>query len=299
MLKQKCKSCDILITRNYFKSNSTNQVLYTKTGEILTCKSSNVVYGIECILCGHIYVGETKGSLNKRMSVHMFQINNGGQQLLYKHFNSPDHSILSMKVRIIEKIYQHTNSPTLSTPFRRQQEEHWIRKVGTAFPYGCNDNIGSIGNIISPQCSNVNVMGLFTNTPRRKHSHGHRSYNKPIIRDVSFDSLLPYVNIPLGPHHIRTKLYSVPLTILYDLHGKVKDSSYLDSSTPEYRLVHMIMDVAHHRLLGPPRIIDECELKKPRTSFTSNSTTKELMLSTSTTSSTTKSAVLYSALLLR
>ena len=259
-----CKTCDILITRNYFTSNLTNQVLYTKTGENLTCKSSNVVYGIECTLCGLIYVGETKGSLNKRMSGHRFQINNGGQQLLYKHFNSPDNSILSMKVRIIEKIYHHTNSPTLSTPFRRQREEHWIRKLGTAFPYGCNDNIGSIGNITSPQCSNLNVMGLFNNTPRRKRSHGHRSYNKPIIHDVSFDSLLPYVNTPLGPHHIRTKLYSVPLKLLYDLHEKAKDSSYLDSSTPEYRLVYMIMDVAHHRLFGPPRIIDECELKKPR-----------------------------------
>jgi hypothetical protein len=49
-----------------------------------------------------------------------------------------------------------------------------------------------------------------------------------------------------------------------DLHEKAKDSSYLDSSTPEYRLVYMIMDVAHHRLFGPPRIIDECELKKHR-----------------------------------
>ena len=106
-------------------------------------------------------------------------------------------------------------------------------------------------------------MELFNNTPRRKRSHGHRSYNKPIIHDVSFDSLLPYVNTPLGPHHIRTKLYSVPLKLLYDLHEKAKDSSYLDSSTPEYRLVYMIMDVAHHRLFDPPRIIDECELKKP------------------------------------
>jgi hypothetical protein len=72
------------------------------------------------------------------------------------------------------------------------------------------------------------------------------------------------VNAPLGPHHIRTKLYSVPLKILYDLYDKAKNSSYVDSSTPEYRLVYMIMDVAHHRLFGPARIIDECELKKPR-----------------------------------
>jgi hypothetical protein len=51
---------------------------------------------------------------------------------------------------------------------------------------------------------------------------------------------------------------------LYDLHEKAKNSSYLDSSTPEYRLAHMIMDIANHRLVGQQRIIDECELNKPR-----------------------------------
>jgi hypothetical protein len=101
-------------------------------------------------------------------------------------------------------MHHHTDSPTLSTPFRRQREEHWIRKLGTVFLYGCNDNIGSIGNISSLQYSNMNVMGCFNNTPRRNRSHEHRSYNKPIIRDASFHSRLPHVNTPLGPHHIRT-----------------------------------------------------------------------------------------------
>jgi hypothetical protein len=105
---------------------------------------------------------------------------------------------------------------------------------------------------------------FFNNTPRPKRSHGHRSYNKPTIHDVSFDSLLPFVKTPLGPHHIRTKLYPVLLKILYDLHEKAKASSYMDSATPEFRIVHMIMDVAHHRLFSSGRIIDECELKKPR-----------------------------------
>jgi hypothetical protein len=96
---------------------------------------------------------------------------------------------LSMKVRIIEKLYHQSNSPTVSTPLCRQQE-HWIRKPRTAFPCGCNDNIGSKGNISSPQCSNVNVMGLFNNTPRRKRSNRHRSYNNSIIHGVSFQSFL-------------------------------------------------------------------------------------------------------------
>jgi hypothetical protein len=158
-----------MCTECRFIASILSRASLTSLSENLTWKISNVVYGIECTLCGLIYVGETKGSLNKRMSGHRFEINNGGQQLLYKHFNSQDHSILS----IIEKIYHHTNSPTLSTPIRRQREEHWIRKLGTVFPYGCQENIRSIGNITSPQCSNVNVMGLFNTTPRRKHSHGH------------------------------------------------------------------------------------------------------------------------------
>jgi hypothetical protein len=85
-----------------------------------------------------------------------------------------------------------------------------------------------------------------------------------MIHDISFDSPLPYVNTPLCLHHIWTKLYSVPLKILYDLHDKAKNSSYLDYSTPEYRLVYLIIDVAHHRLFGSECIIDECEQKKPR-----------------------------------
>jgi hypothetical protein len=133
---------------------------------------------------------------------------------------------------------------------------------------------------------------VFNNTPRRKRSHGHFSYNKPIIHDVTSYSLVPYVNTPLGLHLThRTKFYSVPSKIVYDLHEKVKASSYLDSTTPEYRLVY----VAHHRIFDPRRIIDECELTKPR-KLLHNLTTKELMLST-LTSSTIKRTVLYSALL--
>lgn len=52
---------------------------------------------------------ETNGSLNKRISAHRHcQINNCGKQILYKNVNSPERSILTMKIRILKKIYQHT-----------------------------------------------------------------------------------------------------------------------------------------------------------------------------------------------
>jgi hypothetical protein len=62
-------------------------------------------------------------------------------RILYNHFNQPGHDrCLTMKVRIIEKIYHHTNSSILSTPYRTDRELFWIKELGTAMPYGCNDN---------------------------------------------------------------------------------------------------------------------------------------------------------------
>ena len=181
-----------------------------KTTKMLSTRNSSILMIFSSVLFS---VLSTKGELRKRMNGHRSSINTGGNQLLYKHFNLPDHSVLSMKVRILEKIYHPTNSPGLSTPFRRKREEHWIRQLGTAAPYGCNDHIDSIGNLTSPGCQSVNVLNLFDRTSRRHRSHGSRKYNKPEIHNVSFDGLLPFVNLQLGLHHIRTRLYSLPLNM--------------------------------------------------------------------------------------
>jgi hypothetical protein len=60
-----------------------------------------------------------------------------------------------MRIRIIEKIYHRTNNPNLATPLRRQKEDYWIRELGTATPYGCNDKIDGIGILSSPTCSPI------------------------------------------------------------------------------------------------------------------------------------------------
>ena len=224
-------------------------------------QSTNLVYGIECGLCGLIYVGETKGQLRSRMNGHRFQINHGGNQLLYRHFNLPDHSILSMKVRILEKIYHPTNNPSLSTPFRRKREEHWIRQLGTAAPYGCNDHIDSIGNLTSPGCQSVNVLNLFDRTSRRHRSHGSRKYNKPEIHDVSFDGLLPFVNLQLGLHHIRTKLYSLPLKRLHALYESTLTLHFADVGSPGHRLQGIILDISSNRLFKAVRVGEPTETR--------------------------------------
>ena len=78
-----CKTCNILITGNSFSSNLTKRSFSTHSFENLSCKSYNVVYAIECALCGLIYVGESKGELRKRMNGHRSSINTGGTETSY------------------------------------------------------------------------------------------------------------------------------------------------------------------------------------------------------------------------
>ena len=88
----------------------------------------------------------------KRICRHRSGIINNVNDIAYQHFNQPDHSILSMRVRIIEEIYNRTKNSNLATPFRRQTEDYWIRELWTATPYDCNDIIDGIGIIYSPTC---------------------------------------------------------------------------------------------------------------------------------------------------
>ena len=181
-----------------------------------------------------------------------------GNQLLYRHFNLPDHSVLSMKVRILEKIYHPTNKPINScTPFRRKREEYWIRQLGIY----CNDHIDSIGNLTSPGCQSVNVLNLFDRTSRRHRSHGSRRYNKPEIHNVSFDGLLPFVNLQLGLHHIRTRLYSLPLKTLHVLYESTLTLHFTDVGSPEHRLQGIILDISSNRLFKAVRVCDSVETK--------------------------------------
>ena len=166
-----------------------------------------------------------------------------------------------MKVRILEKIYHPTNNPSLSTLFRRKLEEHWIRQLGTAAPYGCNDHIDSIGNLTSPGWQSVNVLNLFDRTSRRHRSHGSRKYNKPEIHDVSFNGLLLFVNLQLGLHHIRTKLYSLPLKRLHALYESTLTLHFADVGSPGHRLQGIILDISSNRLFKAVRVGEPTETR--------------------------------------
>ena len=160
------------------------------------------------------------------MSQHRYDAKDPKYRILYNHFNQPDHDrCLTMKVRIIEKIYHHTNSSMLSTPYRTDRELLWIKELGTAMPCGCNDNIKGVGHLSSPGCNEINVMSLFNTIPRTKRSHGLKKIQHPNVKNSSkprtlqdtFNDLLSNIQKPLGIHHIRTILFSLHVNYLKDL----------------------------------------------------------------------------------
>ena len=54
-----------------------------------------------------------------------------------KHFAQADHSILDIKIQILEHIkFSPANSETVV--FRRKRELHWIRQLKTFAPHGIN-----------------------------------------------------------------------------------------------------------------------------------------------------------------
>ena len=117
------------------------------------------------------------------------------------------------------------------------------------------DHIDSIGNLTSPGCQSVNVLNLFDRTSRRHRGHGSR------IHIVSFYGLLPFVNLQLGLHHIRTRLYSLPLKTLYVLYESTLTLHFSDVRSPEHRLQGIILDISSNRLFKAVRVCDSIETK--------------------------------------
>ena len=70
-----------------------------------------------------------------------------------------------------------------------------------------------------------NLVGLFNTIPRTKRSHGHKKIphpnakksSKPRTLQDTFNDLLSNIQKHLGIHHIRTILFSLPVSYLKDL----------------------------------------------------------------------------------
>jgi hypothetical protein len=86
-------------------------------------------------------------------------------------------------------------------------------------------------------------MDIFNSAPRRKLSHDHRNYTSPILHDVSLNDLLPFMQIPLGMHRIRSKLFSLTLSKLHALYNSCLENHVTNPNSNEYKLTAIVFDI--------------------------------------------------------
>jgi hypothetical protein len=116
-----------------FRSTFTKEEFIIKC--TATCKTNNIIYLLECAICGLQYIGQTKEKLKERMYGHRSNADrNHPASSLHKHLGSANHdtNFDEMKVTIIE------HDPIWNDKRRQEREHFWIRKLKTLSPNGIN-----------------------------------------------------------------------------------------------------------------------------------------------------------------
>lgn len=95
-------------------------------------KTTNIVYGVECLKCGKWYIGETRNSLEARLKQHLYHISKESvKTTLYTHFRS--HPVAQLRIAGLE------SNQGWSLKQRQIKERSWIKKLGTCNPTGLNE----------------------------------------------------------------------------------------------------------------------------------------------------------------
>ena len=132
-----CLYCKKLNRSGRIRSTITNRSYTTRTN--VSCRCTNLIYAIECLKYGKIYVGQTKRRLMDRLIEHIRNIRQSNDtHIVGRHFNSHNHNGLNdISVYILDFIHAHPDSLTASE-YRDIKEKMWIYRLRSQTPIGLN-----------------------------------------------------------------------------------------------------------------------------------------------------------------
>ncbi len=130
----KCRYCTNLSTSGQITSKFTSKTYKCKTN--VTCKSSNLIYCIQCKTCGLQYVEQTKNILMQKFQGHLADINmSAPKSNVGAHFNNSDHNGgQDMGLFALDFIHAEPNSDFASA-LCYKIEFHWVQHLGTMLPH--------------------------------------------------------------------------------------------------------------------------------------------------------------------
>ena len=105
----------------------------------VTCLSQNLVYAIQCTRCSHIYVGQTKRQLKKRLYEHFRDIETANtNKSLGQHFSKANNhrGIIDVKSYVLDFSTMKPHNRFRS--YRERLEKKWQYKLHSHFPRGLN-----------------------------------------------------------------------------------------------------------------------------------------------------------------
>lgn len=136
--KSLCIYCTSLDKTGKITSHTLQRSFTTKMN--VCCQSSNLVYCLQCKICGKQYVGETKRTFHERAREHFRNIRKGIlKEPLGRHFNDMDHNNDPSQVKAF--ILAFVTAPPDSKDalnMRLKFEFSWIHRLRTSLPMGLN-----------------------------------------------------------------------------------------------------------------------------------------------------------------
>ena len=109
----------------------------------LNCKSSNVIYLIECTLCDYKpYVGKSEPPSNIRTNNHRADSAKENSIPVDKHFGQPGHNFTKhARITLIEQMRNTNKSKEEIRNILERREDFWIIKLDSMHPNGFNQSL--------------------------------------------------------------------------------------------------------------------------------------------------------------
>ncbi|MCP3929684.1 MAG: GIY-YIG nuclease family protein, partial [Bacteroidetes bacterium] len=132
-----CRYCPLLNKSGKLKCQFTQESLVTMKN--VSCRSSNLIYCITCLVCHKQYVGQTSKRIQNRFAGHFGDISRDNKEKSVPiHFNSDNHrGIKDMQITVLEFIKKSPKSQQACI-IRLRRESHWTHLLHTLSPIGLN-----------------------------------------------------------------------------------------------------------------------------------------------------------------
>ena len=137
---KRTKCCNQITKTTTFFSQQTKRT-FTILHKV-NCKSSFVIYLLECQKCKIQYVGKAETEFHLRLNNHRKDVHKADSIPASRHFAKADHNFnKDAKFTIIEEIRSKTLSKEAKKELLKQRENFWILKLETLTPKGLNHEL--------------------------------------------------------------------------------------------------------------------------------------------------------------